>query len=85
MDVPSDIKDACPFCGSGSTDISMKVSSTGRVRKYHYSVYCKECHTYGPRVLFKMDDKPYVSRESLENNPEVIKKAINLWNNRSKL
>lgn len=35
---------ACPFCGSSNFDISHK--SNG-----HIAVFCKGCHTYGPRVL----------------------------------
>ena len=73
----------CPFCKSENLDASMKVSSaSAKTRKYHYTVYCKSCNAYGPRVLVKLENKPYTSREELANNPEAIRQAIEAWNNR---
>lgn len=42
-EILSDAK-PCPFCGSTKLDISSK--SNG-----HDCVFCKNCQTYGPRVL----------------------------------
>lgn len=52
------------------------------MRQYHVAVYCKNCNTYGPRVLTEkvksnVYPSPFVDFEKAEN------KAIDAWNRRA--
>lgn len=68
----------CPFCGSTKLDYSLKTSGAG----YHAVVYCKTCHTYGPRVLIKHEGDTYPDRYKYERDETIKQKAAELWNNR---
>lgn len=41
----------CPFCGSTKLDISVKRVQTNEYTNYRTCVYCKNCNSYGPRVV----------------------------------
>lgn len=61
----------CPFCGSKKVDISIKTA--GRWDRYYYvSVYCKDCHAYGPRVISVNNYTEVADTDKLE--------AISKWN-----
>lgn len=70
----------CPFCGSDKLDIS--VSSGNNC--YYKQVYCKECHTYGPRYrkANEYGTQDYTSRYNFEHDLDSDIKTIKLWNNR---
>jgi len=69
----------CPFCGSTNIDKSIKTSGRWE-RLYHVQMYCKKCHTYGPRVLLKVNKDAH--RSEIEYNQEAEKLAIDKWNER---
>lgn len=68
----------CPFCGSDKLDFSLKTSEAG----YHACVYCKSCHTYGPRVLVKSDTR-YWDRYRYEHDEAIKQEASEKWNERN--
>ena len=69
----------CPFCGGEYIGYSVK--TTGRwERKYHVSMYCKDCNCYGKRVLITPTEN---TRYDVEHNEEYKKLAINAWNTRT--
>lgn len=72
----------CPFCGSNKIDMSVKISGRFENINYHVQMYCKSCHTYGPRVLYKATG---VSRhEAIEDIETCAKElAIYKWNERA--
>ena len=43
----------CPFCGGQDLDYSEKrvQRDHGTQVQYQATIYCKRCHTYGPRIL----------------------------------
>lgn len=44
----------CPFCGSTRNDLDISIKGN------HVAVFCKKCHTYGPRVLcYAIHDRQY--------------------------
>lgn len=65
----------CPFCGSENIDYSIKTTNGG----YHMSMYCKECHCYGARVLIKHFEN---GRFLIERNETYKELAIKEWNTR---
>lgn len=69
----------CPFCDSSKLDIS--VSSGNNC--YYKQVYCKNCHAYGPRLRYPVEEKQaYNVRYSFEHDQASDEQAIKLWNNR---
>lgn len=77
----------CPFCGSTKLDISSKRAQTYDITNYRVCVYCKNCNSYGPRVLVRCN-KPntpnYLQFMTIDYNEEAKNKAIEAWNKRSK-
>lgn len=76
---------SCPFCGGKNIEISVKRKATSRGDKHHVCCYCKDCYTYGPRILVD-DEKDGIKYGWLHeaNLPENIKqKAIDAWNSRT--
>lgn len=69
----------CPFCGSNNIAESIKISGRFENVNYHIQMYCKKCHTYGPRVLYKVGH--WVPRYKIDEE-EVKKLAIEKWNER---
>lgn len=71
----TNLKD-CPFCGSNNIDYSVKTA--GRIG-YHMSMYCKDCHCYGKRVLIKPTEKRL---SDIAKNSKYKQLAIEAWNTR---
>lgn len=69
----------CPWCKENNLGYSIKTSSAG----YHASIYCKNCHCYGPRILLKKE-KCYLNRCQIENDTDLFDKALIAWNTRKK-
>lgn len=63
----------CPFCASTSVEMSNKTTTTGRHRKRHIAVYCRNCHAYGPRIIADGDNptSPVIA---------AVELAIQSWN-----
>lgn len=72
------ITKVCPFCGSDSLGISTTTGS----HCYYKAVYCKNCHTYGPRVRIAANTADYSNRYNIEHDDSTDQQAINKWNNR---
>ena len=69
----------CPFCGSKNIDYSIKTAGgTG----YHMAMYCKDCNSYGKRVLIKPTE---TRRSDIEKNKQYYNLALSAWNTRSSL
>ena len=68
----------CPFCGSNNIEESIKISGRFENVNYHIQMYCKKCHTYRPRVLYKVGK--WVPRNKIDE--EAKKLAIEKWNER---
>jgi len=76
----------CPFCGSMKLDISAKRAQTYDIINYRTCVYCKNCNSYGPRVLVRCNDPKtptYLRTMDIEYNEKAKAKAIEAWNKRS--
>lgn len=72
----------CPFCGSFDIKLSRKKSGHFK-QQYQVSMYCDNCHCYGPRVLSdSFDHIDYENSSKAYNDNEVKEKAIELWNKR---
>lgn len=73
----------CPFCGSTNLDYSIKIKGHFEIY-YHAVIYCKNCRTYGPRVITqKVKHADYTGRDAIETDIEYKEKAIQAWNKRS--
>lgn len=75
----------CPFCGSTKLDISAKRVQTYDYTNYKTCIYCKDCNSYGPRVLVKHvePNEPYYLRSMNIDFNEVAKaEAVKAWNDR---
>lgn len=72
----------CPFCGGDDIRHSMKTNGGGPRRRYHFTVYCNDCHCYSPRIL-----SDYVRagewRGDWEGNKEMETAASKAWNSRA--
>jgi len=69
----------CPFCGSTKLDISAKRVQTYDYTNYRTCVYCKNCNSYGPRVLIRCNEHNTPARLQFMNidyNEEAKAKAI---------
>ena len=74
----------CPFCGGAKLDVSEKsvARDYGTMRCYHVAVYCKDCNTYGPRVLTeKVKNNVYPS--PFVDFEKAREKAEEAWNRRA--
>lgn len=67
----------CPFCGSDNIDVSDKTTTINLKRKRHVALYCKDCHSYGPRLICK-EDGAYSNKATSGSKW----KAVSAWNNR---
>ncbi len=74
----------CPFCGSTNIDYSIKTTGRSRNINYHVQMYCKKCHTYGPRVLVsgKQLSSGGLIRHEVEKDELFKQKATDKWNER---
>lgn len=73
----------CPFCNSDKIEYSIKTTSSGNKAGYNCQFYCKNCHTYGPRVRTKkVSYYDYKGRYSIETDGEIKEQARILWNKR---
>lgn len=78
----SDLK-SCPFCASNNIELSMATSG----KYYKVAYYCKTCNAYGPRVIYRPEEKVrYTIEKNLnkEENP-TRQEAEALWNLRAYL
>ena len=86
MNLTSDLKlKSCPFCGSTKLDFSSKRVETYDYTNYRTCVYCKNCNSYGPRVLVKHvepNEPYYLQTIDTDGYEEAKAKAIEAWNNR---
>jgi calcineurin-like phosphoesterase family protein len=68
----------CPYCGGSDIRYSIKSTTLQFKKAYHASMYCWDCNSYGPRVLYKSDEHRY----DVEHNENLRKQAESLWNRR---
>lgn len=72
------ILDPCPFCKGTDILYSVKTTSLSYKRAWHISMYCNNCHCYGPRVLIKPDKA--LTRHVIEHDSEFRLLAEKAWN-----
>lgn len=70
----------CPFCGGNKIAYSIKTSTSNFKRIYHAAMYCKNCHSYGARVMVHPVE---TNRVVIERNESYEEKAIEAWNRRA--
>lgn len=75
----------CPFCGSDKIDLSMQVSTHLSDRWYKVAYYCKNCNSYGPRVVYKTKEfvRSLIEKMFRQEGNSTRKEAENLWNKRA--
>ena len=70
----------CPFCKSDNISFSLKISKRGyndQPSLYHGSMYCKNCHAYGQRVLCYSEAN---YRCDADEHEKFKTQAIDAWN-----
>ena len=78
----------CPFCGSIRLDLQFRQApKRHRYGRYDSAVYCRKCHSYGPRVKSEDIELPQCDIRN-ENPTERFKDAmriaaIDVWNRRA--
>lgn len=73
----------CPFCGSTRLGLSEKsvARDYGTMTQYQVANYCKNCNTYGPRVLTEKIRSNAYPRPDVDFDTARAK-AAEAWNRR---
>lgn len=70
----------CPFCNGTKIRLSVTKSTSSRMPIHHVCYYCATCRTYGPRILYKPEERIWINENNL---PEIFKdQAAEFWNRR---
>lgn len=73
----------CPFCGSRDIHYSTRSSNNLSTTVIHATCYCKQCCTYGPRILSDtIPARDYDLRKKWMDSDELKDAAIRAWNKR---
>lgn len=79
----------CPFCGSIRLDFQFRQAADKRHRhgRYDSAVYCRRCHSYGPRVRSEDIELPTCDTRN-ESPADRFKDAMRIaavdaWNRRT--
>jgi hypothetical protein len=70
----------CPFCHSTNIRYSSKTTGNNRRKiQRHLSMYCENCHCYGPRIIVTLEENETYKNI---NDEKYVNIAIDNWNNR---
>lgn len=71
----------CPFCDGDKLGVSFKQKRKLSTVYLHCCIYCKQCNTYGPRVLHSCSELE-AKKLGSQLKEQMSYEAYKLWNKR---